>query len=290
MKIFILTRFNIKLRFGGRGRRIRNIDATRNFKYLNNRFKLFEKYTLPSVFNQIDKDFIWIVMFSSNTPSDFKKRIDNYAKQFLNFIPLYIDDNCSFEYTEEIQRVINDKIGKQELVITARLDNDDCICNNYISELRKEISKCNYMPREKGIIYFFDNGYQYSIRNKVVLQYKDMTNHFCAMATTQNYNVLMWDHTKISQVFKTIHITGEPIWMEIIHDSNAANEMKLKDYKLIKNTEKIDNMCVELDINCNNFIRGKMFLQRTILRPLITVWRFGLFEVCQDIKNKVLKN
>ena len=40
------------------------------YKWIDNRIKLFGKYTLPSVLNQTRQDFIWLMVMDNRTPQD----------------------------------------------------------------------------------------------------------------------------------------------------------------------------------------------------------------------------
>ena len=69
---FIITRFNLRI-----WQQDKNNIPTHTSEWLEHRFELFEKYCLPSVENQTNKNFIWLCMFDKETPAPYKERIRN---------------------------------------------------------------------------------------------------------------------------------------------------------------------------------------------------------------------
>ena len=51
-------------------------DITSDENYLDDRFQLFFKYTVPSVISQTWKDFLWYVFFSDRTPDKYINILD----------------------------------------------------------------------------------------------------------------------------------------------------------------------------------------------------------------------
>ena len=64
---FIITRFNLPIYSKTKSG---NISSTET-KYLDNRFKLFMNYCLPSIKQQTCQNFKWLVLFDINTPDEY---------------------------------------------------------------------------------------------------------------------------------------------------------------------------------------------------------------------------
>ena len=58
--------------------------------YLKVRFELFERYCLPSVQNQTNQNFIWLLLLDENTPNDYKDRIKLYQEKYGRITPIYL--------------------------------------------------------------------------------------------------------------------------------------------------------------------------------------------------------
>ena len=81
-KHYLITRFNLRVQYGCKLKDPDNNPMLRIFDddYLEERFDIFEKYTLPSVKNQINQNFTWVVLFHKNTPNTFLNRINELEK------------------------------------------------------------------------------------------------------------------------------------------------------------------------------------------------------------------
>ncbi len=88
MKHFLVTRFNLKhnnWKTGKDGQKV--LTDT----WLIHRFKLFEKYCLPSVKNQSNQNFIWCCFFDNSTPQEYMVRIKKLSTSYNNFVPIFIN-------------------------------------------------------------------------------------------------------------------------------------------------------------------------------------------------------
>lgn len=209
----LITRFNIE--FGFKNPKIYTSE------YLAPRFHLFEKYTFPSVNNQTDKDFTWIVLFSTKTPQEFKDRIENLKqKAMVNFQPVFVDrdDKTFFEKLNYIP--------KKNWVLSCRVDNDDMIANNYIEEMKKK-----FIPFDNTFVDFC-YGYNYLESENKLNFYKCRNCHFIAYIEKVKDNeiktVYFADHSQCGMVGKIRRTNNKkfPLWCEIIHTSNEANEFR----------------------------------------------------------------
>jgi len=75
---FLLTRFNV---------------AKCDEDWLDIRLKLFEKFCVPSVLNQVYKDFTWLIFFDPRTPFRYVDRILNCG--FKDVVPLVVDEKSN---------------------------------------------------------------------------------------------------------------------------------------------------------------------------------------------------
>lgn len=74
---FVITLFNLRLKWVGRERKLTEIDTAIDVNYLENSFKRFETYAVPSIRNQTKKNIKWLVLFSQDTPIEYVKRMNN---------------------------------------------------------------------------------------------------------------------------------------------------------------------------------------------------------------------
>ena len=83
---FLITRFNLRL---SEWQTTKRGESVLSEAWLNNRFELFKTYCLPSVKQQTNQNFTWLVCFDSETPTFYKDEIAKIAKSYANFKPLY---------------------------------------------------------------------------------------------------------------------------------------------------------------------------------------------------------
>ncbi len=176
---YILTRFNLRL-----WQTDKNNHNTQTDEWLEQRFLLFEQFTLPSVLNQTDKDFKWIVLFSSNTPIKYKSRIDEIRSRCPQFKAIGVAPEQSANFGQIFKEVIeNDLDGKKEgIVSTTYLDNDDALSVHYMEMIQNLIStNYNKIIAQTSIINF-RFGCQYFTEHKVASKASYKRNHFLTLA------------------------------------------------------------------------------------------------------------
>tara|TARA_B110001452_G_C15098934_1_gene383213 strand:- start:442 stop:717 length:276 start_codon:yes stop_codon:yes gene_type:complete len=78
----ILTGFNVS----GLWNMDKNNNKILDESWTKHRFEIFEKYFLPSINNQTNNNFKWLVYFDINTKTPFKKRIKNLELKYSFFL------------------------------------------------------------------------------------------------------------------------------------------------------------------------------------------------------------
>lgn len=180
---------------------------------------LFEKYTIPSVINQTDMDFDWLVLFSESTPEQFKKIVLGYQNEIRNFHPIYISDDKANNFRNIIVEYIKNDTD-EELIVTTRCDNDDALSKKYIEQVHKN------MWRNSEYILSFPNGYQYDEKTKVLRKYYFPTSHFTTLISNKKDKTIYdFLHMDISENCNVEYINTEPLWLEVIHSENVYNCM-----------------------------------------------------------------
>lgn len=231
IRYVMVTRFNIAVKYKSKkfSTTIPDIKPWLDRDYLKKRFDLFDKYTFPSVYNQTDKDFIWLVLFHKDTPNEFVELIDNYRAVLPAFTPCFLNDEESydvFNFVSDYIREIQD--GGDIRVISSRVDNDDVIHHEFVKTTKE------YLSKSKDTMFLsYENGFQYEIATRYCTEYCEIGNHFLAMITgTKDVNSILsaGDHDQVmktrSDDVKTIVKTKIPMWCEIISDSNCINSLR----------------------------------------------------------------
>ena len=213
-KHYIITRFNLRAK---EWQFTKNSTKVLDDNWLKNRFELFEKYCLPSLIAQTNKNFEWVIFFDTETPQFFKDKIEGYKQQLPNLVSLFVENMELFLPT--IQEYI--KNNNQEYVITTRLDNDDCVSKYFVEEIQKNFNKQEYEALD------FIDGYSLQISPDFKLGKKrHLYNPFISLVEKKQNPTSVWSrsHTSWKRETRIKRILDKRIWMVIIHQENKVNE------------------------------------------------------------------
>ena len=229
MKHFLITQWNIDMY---------------DMNWLLERQKLFEKYTLPSIEGQHNKDFEWLLISDARTPDSFKNVMDRWPartiyKDWSNYqwaeLPgIKVDSPMGLAVRiETIADVVAEAIGQQDTdyVITSRLDNDDIIAKEHMSRIQGYASE---LWETKGLKFWvtMTRGYRlcgdkiYPINSKCssfVSFVEDPENLQTCYACVHT----MTERDAKSKGFPFVILReGEPTWAEVIHPGTVMNRLK----------------------------------------------------------------
>ena len=256
---YIITRFNLRAK---EWQFTKNSTKVLDENWLKNRFELFEKYCLPSLLSQTNKNFEWVIYFDTETPAFYKDKIEAYRQKFPNLVPVFVENMELF--LPSIQAHI--KNNNQEYVITTRLDNDDCVSKYFVDEIQKNFNKQTYEALD------FVDGYSLQISPDFKLGKKrHLYNPFISLVEKKQNPTSVWSrsHTSWKRETRIKRILNNRIWMVIIHQENKVNEFD--GYGKV-NAEEI----------FQDFIMDEAITQKVLSQQIpVEKWYF------QSMKNKV---
>ena len=223
----IITNFNLNC-----SKAFRNIPPMRHVdeEWLENRFSLFEKFCLPSIINQTNKNFLWMCALHKDTPEKYRAKFSEYQKLCPQIQIVYSDE--ILEYHKNLPDIIRQIIkAPKEYIVTSRLDSDDALGCDYIEKVQKNLYKKDN--------YFIDflYGYLYDLKNNSLYFRKYKRNPFSTRVEKHDYFKTVRDcqHTEINKFGKVITIkTRKALWCQIVHGGNVLNKVKGKP---VKNTK-----------------------------------------------------
>ena len=207
--------------------------------WLQRRKKIFERFTLPSVKAQNNKNFEWLLVSDSRTPNEFKQILNSYDASviyhdFENHVWKYppVPDETLMQRSvrlETIGEVVADYIGKQDVdyIITSRLDNDDCIAFDYIDNVQKH-SKIFWDSQNKFWLSFV-RGYKWNEDN--IFPHSSKWNSFLSFIEPPENLKTAYQccHTLAGASGYPVNILRRglpPFWLEVIHGENVLNRRK----------------------------------------------------------------
>ncbi len=227
---FLLTQFNL--------RNFPKSAHTANDEWLNwtrNRIVLFQTYCLPSILNQTEKNFSWLLYFDVATPAEFKPFIEQLEKY--SFIKIcYCNGSEDFfrNYLNEVKRKVT---PDDQWIMTTRLDNDDVLHRSAI-----EIIQQNFIAKDKFLIAL-SSGYVLNADRKVLAHYFYPMSPFISLiesCSNSPVGIFAKLHTKWPSlrlfIFKEIYleffrkaerqsrfILKHPLWIQVVHGKNVSN-------------------------------------------------------------------
>lgn len=222
---FIVTRFNLALYH-----KDKENNLVRTDEWLDDRFRLFETYCVPSVRNQTYQNFCWIVLFSAQTPDKYKFRIEKICNNFPQFVVLYIDDDEIDAYHSQVKEQICKLKDDTNLLVTIRIDNDDAISVDYVERAMKLAES----QRKEKQGYSFVYGIQYHEKVRLAVRVPYPNNHFIFEVNTAFYAeqpfdyILEYNHAEVNQMPFPFEYSKEKkvMWAEVIHGRNVDNDVK----------------------------------------------------------------
>lgn len=229
-KHIVITHFNLKLSLDGVGyiTEDKADKSTQTKSWMDERFELFDKYCFPSLLNQSNKNFVWFCLFDKDTEEKHKTKIAEYQEQLPLFRPIYLepsDINNLYEKVDPFIRRFLDPTN--EYIITTNVDNDDSLHKNMIDNIQKAFLKD---PKES--LYRFAYGYQYFTRYKLMLKMKYPHNHFLTLASKISSApikpITHYGHANAHRALPFTDILTNPMWIEIVHESNVNNSIRVK--------------------------------------------------------------
>ncbi|MCM8570484.1 putative rhamnosyl transferase [Gramella jeungdoensis] len=220
MKHFLITRFNLR---AAHWQTSKTGNPVLTEDWLKKRFFLFETYCLPSVVNQTQQNFTWLVFFDTHTPTEYRRRAIQISKEYPNFFPVFIDgiESLKDSSIEEIKKEIT---PSDDYIITSRLDNDDIIHKNYIKTIQ-----CLFQPLDKTVIdlrigYQATLGEPYSqIRNV----YNIFNPYISLIESVDNFKTVFHrQHKDWKNSNSVIIYEDQRLWCEVVHHENVLNSTR----------------------------------------------------------------
>jgi len=227
---FIITQFNL-----------RNFPLSNNKEYerwliwTRNRISLFEEYCLPSVLNQSNMRFTWLLYFDSDTPGEFNEFIKKLTShRFINICYCKGAGDFNTNYFREVM----ERTGEEtEWIITTRIDNDDC--------LHKDAVRCiqeNFTPMHKFLISLA-SGYILNTTDRTLSHYFYPMSPFISLIESRGAGAsgvferihTRWDTLRLfvireiwldwfnKKARKSRFILKKPMWVQTVHGENVSN-------------------------------------------------------------------
>lgn len=214
-KHILITRFNIyyKTKMAQQG-----FDPE---EWLQERFVIFQRYCFPSVINQSNLNFTWMIYVDSETSSEVLAGLKKMVEPF-PFIMLIQREFPHFS----LKLILNEDIlnflpGDYEYLISSRVDTDDMLHRDYIKEVQDRFNNQTYEAIN------FNRGHVYDIGTGVCSLAVHKHNPFISLIEKRS-------EAGFKSVFHQIHVAYKddpkkvevadlsPMWCMSVHGLNVS--------------------------------------------------------------------
>ena len=181
--------------------------------WCNERAKLVEMFSLPSVINQTSYSFKWIFLISDETPADTLRRINKWSAKCKQMIAVPVDCLTPSKLREVIHQHLNPNTSR---ISTTRFDSDDALAPSFMADLAYYVES---NPDFNGFVNF-DNGY--CLHFGKTYYYSDNSNMFYTfvdMRTREFRTPYCFSHATINEDrgIAITHLGGAPRFLVVNH-------------------------------------------------------------------------
>jgi hypothetical protein len=125
----LITRFNLKWGY-------EPVDSRYCDDWMRERIALFERYTLPSVQRQTNRDFRWIILLDEERCRRFPGIVGLIERS--GYVPMFC---AHLDFAVPQIRDYVSALGPVEHIATSRLDSDDVLHPDYIADLKAQFRR-----------------------------------------------------------------------------------------------------------------------------------------------------
>ncbi|WP_181280646.1 glycosyltransferase [Aphanothece hegewaldii] len=206
---FLITPFNVDI-----GIKPRNYQL--DIQYLTSRLNLFEEVCYSSIYEQSNKNFLWLIFFDQETPDFIKTKINQWSN-WKNFKPIYTPSKVNFYYFL-IQSIQDHLQENTQFIITTGIDSDDTICYNFIDLIQQQFNQqeFEYINFPFGYILHRDGLFMRQYLSSPFVSLIEKNDNFvtCKIISHQQIFKLSKLGLPVRQIFTL------PTWLQVVHDNN----------------------------------------------------------------------
>lgn len=221
---FVVSRFNLVQPLGA----VRPYERPGGYDgWCARRRDLFFRYTLPSVLAQDTDGFSWLIWFRPEINEPIQEVLDAIAPHphvEAVFLDTALQPPEHFEASLRAETVA--RAEGADLVCTTRLDTDDCLHTGFVRSIRsaaRRLPPASIRPRHflnpPYGAQLLDGRYYAMVRpGSNVMSVVERSDAVRTPMAFPHWNA--HEHGPVTQIR-----SDEPLWLMVLHDENAANEL-----------------------------------------------------------------
>ena len=213
---YLITRFNVPVNNWHKDKAGKPV---LDHLWMENRLNLFAQYCLPTIVQQSERGFQWLIYCDRQTHPALLKKI----KELILLTPqARIIPVTDFE---ELLTELRGRLSgsETEYVITSRLDNDDGLGPNFISDVQQAFSD------QDKLIINFTKGVLYDHSKKVLTEIRNSErNHYGSLIESAGQKefvtVMGYPHGIPPEGSTELNLHNRFSWLKVIHDRNMISK------------------------------------------------------------------
>ena len=215
----IMTRFNVPTK-GWNETRSGYKPLTE--EWLDDRFRLFRTYVLPSYKNQTNQNYVWLSFFDVNTSEKFRKIIKEIEAEYPVFRSVFVEDFDEMK-TQAVEIIPQFFTPETKFVITSELDNDDMLHQDYVKTVQEHFKPVH------DLVIDLRRGYQLTMfprRKAIVTLYNATVNPFVSLAESiDNFKTMLKERAHNSyRHYPDFSVEdSKEMYIQIVHQYNLMN-------------------------------------------------------------------
>jgi len=194
------------------------------------RFKMLEQLCLRSMQNQTDQDFKLIFLVGRDLQTAYLNRLKELLEPMPQAVVVALPRQWMIQATQIAFKQVID--ADADYVTTFRLDDDDAVAVDYISQTRARMEQLiSASMAEAPTVLAFTSGihWQVSKQEKGLVLRKEATplGLACAMITKPDLpvSVFRWDHRRFGSYFQTVLVPTNTMFIRSLHSFNDSGKI-----------------------------------------------------------------
>lgn len=193
---------------------------------LNARFDLFERFCLPSLVQQSDKDFIGLILIGQNLPKPAFDRLMDLTLPHDHLCLAKVDPAPHFKMINKVVQELP-KIDATHRT-TFRLDDDDMVDLGYVERMRATLDHMAPLSMNAPLALAHHSGFYLDLAKETPTFYEATENLPPSMALsvtapmTWRSNIYAWNHRFVPKKCNTYIDTRTPAFIRTMHGLNDA--------------------------------------------------------------------
>jgi hypothetical protein len=186
--------------------------------WLADRFRLFDKYCLPSVMAQTEQNFHWILFFDSATPEPFAARARALARERAGIVPIFSPALPLPLVRKYVRGILP---ATTEWLLTTRLDNDDGLHADYVATVQaaQRFDRAEVLNCPAGIILRGNRAYLRQHPSNAFISLSEPFSEFQTIFSISR-------HISAHERYPVRQLVASPRWLQVVHDKNISNRVR----------------------------------------------------------------